>query len=1195
MVDITVDSSLMQNHVAGHPLSAQRFLVTLCAADQSPILLALDDAGKLTVSLRSDAQTTGWTRIDLTAQLAGADKLGSAPVVQCFTAAQNVDGTLWVVLAAADAPTKDSKVFLSRALPNTGDAADWADFAQGLIPRSDGLPAGLVFDEMILGNGDDQLGAPHIVGVGMLGGKMLHYMINPDPDDPTWVTDQFILPQNSTACLAVASGNISGLGRGVYALCSLQTLTNLTFTTFPFADSSGALQTVSRQLSLPAGYTPNTVAALAALPVREGLTELYLSGAGLHRYPLSAQGKPAQPPLQIADAASFTGTSQLLVSCCCPDESVPPCIDVWALNNADLLVTTTGTLDPTGSAYTWQQPLKLGNEVTALAAYRAQGPDGSTGPAALALGRSDGSLALMTKEASSSLWTTQTASVQVQDAALVLSTFTTRIVVTDDDGMPLNGQTVLIQPSVDAPALVNTQYVALKAAVAKPVVCDNAGVVTVVLETADLTAPIYRISVPDSDSSQDHDPAVLPKQQLRDITSGSQIANGKRCDGSQLFDDPDDPQVKENCDTAAGGIEQLMVIHDQMAQLQRIGGRAGAQQAGVVPCSPHFRAYTAERTGGGFSAVRGKTKTAEHASPGEQGVVELIESAGDLLYSALQDLLEVGKWSIDYVVGLGYQFAVNLGDELLGFVIEIAEHAIAAINFVLRATLGFDLDDLIDWLGFLFHWDSILTTHRVIAHVVDLGFSRAVDTLVDIKGGVADLFSGARALMVDDKVLVDQSDQYFRDRAREVPDSGDARTRSAHANWGYQQLSGNIAGATVDPLDFDPLNVFTDITQDEIDIIDNAVSAAAPIIADNLAAFDYAQVLDTVLDVFATLVLDTAENVSMTVLDAMATLVGYARDMFTARWDIPVLTWLYEQVICQNDGSKLTFLDTIALVTSVGATAMWRGITGEDPFPPDTVDAIMAATTWDELMAALTEDVPAGTVRALAGARDRKAAGGVDPVVAMRAASVMLVLAAIPRAFGTAFFWLKAYDKNYADCLGKWILGLDWAGWVFTVVNTEVVIAARPQDAEIERGQIDRALVWYGITTRLKDTGVLCYAWKKGAEAAEPLDAAMSAVESGIGMANMITAAISFSLEVDEQMPQDEDDAEVWRDLINLKFTQNLMSGLSAMFAFTNAMPDNPWKTLAVVTRCLAQGAKAGGALGLAGVGAVNRESDTGA
>ena len=1195
---IDIDSSLMQNHVAGQALPAQASLAALCAADQSPILLALDEAGALTVSLRSPAQTNGWAQIGLTAQLAGLDGLGAAPVVQCFTAAQNVDGTLWVVLAAADAAGAGSKIFLSRALPNTGQAGDWEAFAEAIIPRSDGLPAGLVFSELILGNGDDQLGAPHIVGVGMLGGKMLHYLINPDPSDQSWTCTQVILPQNATACLAVAAGNIPDLGRGVYALCALETQVSLTFTTLPFIDADGDANTMSRQLALPAGYSPTTVAALAALPVQDGLTELYLSGAGLHRYPVSAQSKPVQQPLQIADATSFTGTSQLLANCCCASADAPPCIDVWALNNADLLVATTGTLDGSGTDYNWQLPLKLGNEITALTAYRASGENGGQGQAAVALGRSDGTLALMAKDPSASLWSTQTVSTPVHDSAVVLSTYTTRIVATDEDGMPLNGQSVLLQPSVDAPVLVNGQYVALKAAVAKPVTCDANGVLTVVLETTDLTAPVYTVSIPDGAAasgtathsaaglSQSADPAQLVKDQLRGIKDGSQISTATRSDGSPLFPVVDGT-VEESCKQAAGGIEQLMGIYDQPGAFARTGSGDRAEAGRVIPRSARFEPCGGRRVGGGFRAVRGE---AELAVLHPQGIVELVQSAGDLLYSALQDLLDVDSWSIDYLIGVGYQFSINLGTRILGFVIEVAEQAVSAIDFILKATLGFGFGDLIDWLGCFFHWDSILRTHRVIAHMTELAFDEAVSVIQGIELGVTELFSTARDAMVGEHVLVDQSDAFFNDRARQVPADQDQGARSPEANWGYQQLTGNLAGATLGALGLDMSDdLFSEISEDEIEIIQNAIGQAAPVILDGFATFDYAQVLDTLLDVFVTLVLDTAESVTLAVLRATASIIGYVKQMATERWDIPVLTWVYETVVCANDGSELTMLDALSLIMAVGSTVIVRGVTHEDPFPPDTVNAILATKTWDEMIALLSGDTAAAARTGITGS------GTTDPGVALKNASVVLGLACVPRAFSCALFVVKAIaNQANAAGLAKAILFLDWLCWGASVANTNLVLNARPAQNDLPRVKIDTAIVYYGLCPLLKDSFLVGYGWANGAAAAEAFEVPLAVAETGYGMAKLIAASVSFSEEVKEAQPEGADPGR-WRQLINLKFTELFMSGLSGSFAFSDALPPSPVKAGFVAVRALFQVVELGGAIGLGVTALGSSQSDTGA
>ncbi|MBC3840535.1 hypothetical protein GXW82_10625 [Streptacidiphilus sp. 4-A2] len=774
---VTISSTLMPNHVAGKPLKPQRSLAVAYSDTRSPILIALDDEHRLTVTLPSATRTTGWAQVDLTDKLAAQGGLGAAPAVQCFAVSQDSDGSIWLIVAAADAVGADSKLFLSRKLPNTAQEGDWQDFARGLVPRA--VPAGNVFSSLVLGSADDTGAAPHAVGVAMQAGQMKHYQVNPDTTDDSWTCLPLVLPQNATRCLAAACGSLADLGRGVYALCELGAGVNLTFTTLPEV-VGGVPITESRQLGLPAGFTAGMTAALAALPVEGGRSELYLSGDGLYRYSSAAQSKSGLPGERIADSTLFTGTAGLVVT-----GSAGHGIDAWALNSADLLVHTSGT--DSGGAAGWQLPVRLGNEVTAFAAYRTAPADGDLGSAAMALGRSDGSLALLTRDYSTNLWRTRTVSLEQPDTALELQTYTTRITVTDADGVPLGGKEVRISSGYDVGALVNGQYMALKQAVAKPVGTDPGGVITIVLETDGVTAPTYTVTV--DATSTPADPAQAVKTLLRGITDGTQIADARRSDGKPLFPDGGNGAA---CDVAAAGVEQLMKAYDDLAGKPPTGP---ARSRRTVRAADLVSSVGVRHGADGIEVLRGESALAARAA------VDSVEylSPGDLLAALWAGLESFGDWLVSEISS-GWEFVVRIGKQFVGFFITVAEQAVAAADWVLRHTLGISLEDVVAWLGYVFDWSDILKNHKVIAHLIDLGLDWTVGEAGRLKDALGGQFDTVRSHLVGDRIVVDQSNEIFAERLRKAPAAEAGADDQPQSNWAAQQLGGNVGGITVQPV-----------------------------------------------------------------------------------------------------------------------------------------------------------------------------------------------------------------------------------------------------------------------------------------------------------------------------------------------------------------------------------------------------------
>lgn len=718
-VDIT--STLAQNHVAGIAPMPMQQLAVVCASDQSPLLFAVDENGRLTVTMRDAGQSTGWIQIPLSDQLAGMDGLGGAPLTQCFAASQDTDGGIWLALAVSDGdPLHASRVYTSPKLPANLSPQEWRHFAKLLLLRP--TPAGMAFCELVLGNGDDGGGFPGIVAGTFIPmtGYLEQYVINPDPSDTTWTCVPFKMPGGATLCRAAAFGNIPGLGRGIYALCATADprLDSLTFTTQPVVDEHGEPHWTVRTFDLPVNYAWTVTAALAALPVGGGMTELYVSGAGLHRYPLSLQtGDCVGPPLEIADTTFFGATPRLSVSC----DAAASTIDVWALNAYDQLAHTTGYRiggapgeDP---AYTWDPALTLATEISALAAYRTPVADrveessGSPTRGAVAIAYWD-HMALMVKSSELQVWQESAVSLQAPDAAFTLNTFTTRITVTDEDHIALGGTPVLLRPSFDVPALVNGKYSALKTGIARLAVTDAGGRVTIVVEAGDLTAPVYEVTV--GGRSTQEDPAANLVAGLRTITTPEQISNARRSDGGALFPDPADPeQLMSQCTAAVDGIQGLLIAYDR---LESEGARAGRGQArghrrGLEHShdARHGRRGHKPRVGHNASLTIGchfaddgtvtvhKGRAALETLP-PPAAWEWLQAIGDGLKAAADGVERAVSWTLDIGEEV-ISFAIGLGSRVIASVIDVLEQTPAVIAYVLEATVGISLTDILAWLG----------------------------------------------------------------------------------------------------------------------------------------------------------------------------------------------------------------------------------------------------------------------------------------------------------------------------------------------------------------------------------------------------------------------------------------------------------------------------------------------------------------
>lgn len=1151
----TITTQLMKNHVSGTVLQKQKYLGVAYTPDDSPCLFSLDDDGLLQVTFPSTTSTTGWEQVDLTSQLANLGKLGNSPVVQCFAVSQDADGSIWIVIGASTAKNGHSQVFLSQKMSNKELASEWSSLGSKLVQRP--VAENLVLSQITIGTDDDMLTAPLIVAVGneSKGSMIAHYQINPDPSDTSWGCMPLILPQNATRCLASAVGNISHLGgRGVYMLCELGSGLNLTFTTTQFFEEHPATQSI--ELAIPEDLTPHSIAALA---VEGGETELYVAGNGLVRYPVSAQTESYLPPISIADSKQFKGITQLVVD----RDAAGIEIGIWGVNSSDQLVHTVGTHN--GQDYIWQAPVFIASEVTTIATCRTYDPGTDISIANVVTGKTDGSLTLVTQDSGTMLWRSQAVSIKSTTDIVELSTYTIRIVVMDDDGIVLNEQTVGLQPSFDCAALVNGQYYALKSSVAKTATTTPGGTITIVLQTPDTSAPVFTITA-GSEPAQQTDPTASIVSKLRAITSRDQLKNAIRSDGKPVF-----PKgiADDKCEQALSALGNLMQSHDSLpatppsGHLRRAAAVAAAA-GGTNSRQLHFVSCTGYRLQGEGAAIM-QHEEALAALTARNDLKDFFVAAGDL-FASLENCIE--KVSKFYVAKLKerWAFIVYLGDRMLHFVFEVASQVLAAIKWVFKNVLGIDLDELIAWLGFVFNWGDILNNHKVIAKTINLSFQKTVADIQASKETLKKAFETVRSKLINDKLVVDLSNEVFDKRVRNNPVQENA-TDSPEANWGLHQFDVNRDSIThSDVVIGDIENLFSNLTDTQIQIFQNAVSQFQTQILDNFDQISFRELLTQFFDIVGAVLINTAENVAMTFLDAMQLLISALQALLNTRWNIPVLTYVYEEIICQRDGSKLTLIDVISLLTAIPATILYKSITNTNMFTANQTSRALAANTWDDFIGVFSKPKLSYTERKEAVTLASNHAVAVLNISCWQAAAlafqcISTVCRIVTCVLSTRSDFMEKGPK--LDLVGRVKVCFDWVTYASSLANFFIIVVSKGKVTE--RYVLDGILTISQILLRVKDTFLVIYKYRnKGADS--PLRVGLSVIESILGLIFAVIVCVSFVFEVSEGAPAGITSL-AFGIYVGYKLAQNLSGSVRSGLSFTLSFNEPKLKTAGIATR----------------------------
>jgi hypothetical protein len=279
------------------------------------------------------------------------------------------------------------------------------------------------------------------------------------------------------------------------------------------------------------------------------------------------------------------------------------------------------------------------------------------------------------------------------------------------------------------------------------------------------------------------------------------------------------------------------------------------------------------------------------------------------------------------------------------------------------------IEEVVDFLKQLFEWGDILRTHTVIRYAVNQFLDQVVSSAEDAEAYVSAQF-GALSTMIgnafgnlEKSFEPGQTFHAYVNAQGASPIGGGGNTLDAQpASVAYAQhgprcnhvyslakshLSGTTALAGVRGLRDTPPGIKTAV-QDNwmVSTFDTNAAAFQSYIAGNLSNpkefFDLV-VIDflTALKDMVAFILDGLEDVAVAILQAAAGAVGGLRDIWNAQIEIPVLTWLYQNVITgtpANPGPPPSILDVLSLLLAVPATILYKVLHGNENAPFNDTD-----------------------------------------------------------------------------------------------------------------------------------------------------------------------------------------------------------------------------------------------------------------
>lgn len=902
---VVVSTELMDNYKQAELIAPQDTFMAVQTEEGLALLFSIGTDGVFYLIEQLSGSSDGFQQIDLSSALAAVHD--GAITAKTFAVAQN-PSTGAIDLALVVTASDGDYVYLSLGNPDqtgaiTADAIDWtpATFDDPALP-------GIALD---------------VADVFIAEASSSEYIVvdlcqTTFPKPTPYLSRYYLQPGGKqvwnpmTIGGELEDGAMSCLGRvggdrvdGMYTLGQINGTLELLYAPLYNPYSPTAPVTV-RRLTVPAGGS-----AVACCDSGQGdaSTDLFVAGtAGLSLFLSTNQEDGAKPALVVASAL-FDGASSLYAI------AADGMVTVWGLNNrTDQIFYVTCAQDALSDPGAWSVPVPILDGVEQVAPYVNRSNSANTYFAHTG----ESSLTIGVKSPGTTIWNRRPVSLpppDTQTKATQFRAYTTRVQVTDEYDQPVAGVPVALSSTSDVSVYINHLYHVLGSTPIQ-VPTDGTGCVTVIDALTTLSGAQVQVALADGTAST-VDPMASPLQRATQLQSAQALR-----DATITYQDGTTKKLVKD-GVSSDTLDAVAQANTQLAQ-----------------------AYAHVSSGGGAQLKRAPvTRAMSAAALGESIWVE----AGDLFTWLEHEVAEVGEVLWNEAMA-AWTFVVTIAGEVYSAVLDCVEAVAAAVQTVFHAVIE-ALEDLIDFLKYLFDLDDILRTKQVITNIASLFLQQQVDQIEVFKGAFDSAIASAIQTIDNWAGVGDPSLGEVGDTPSEQ--STKPANTTAPGDLVSYHYRGNANNASYDstlpvpPPPSNPVTVLIDALESEWDVLGDAIEALSALVA-RANQMTPLQFLEQGIAIVADTVLESAQVVVDALLDILYDLASSALVAFTTPIHIPVVS----DILAGFGVPEFSFLDVLAWIGAIPATIGYKLVAQTAPFPDDAnTSAIVNASSWSALEA----------------------------------------------------------------------------------------------------------------------------------------------------------------------------------------------------------------------------------------------------
>ncbi len=861
------------------------------------MLFSVASDGVFYLTLETPGTITGWTKSDLSTPLLGKYFNSSTKVrVKSFDVAQNsTDGTIGLAIVLTDSVNDHLYLCLGNSNSDTSwtTQASWLSFPYDnkTNPQSILNIQNVFISEALEEQENVQYIFVDIIKDPSSPEKLIsrYYIDTTAAGGYCWMAHNLSIdlePERYSSCIG-RQGGINGKAPlpidGIYTFGTVNN--NAQFIYQPLYNIwNPSAPASSARLNLPGNIAPS---ALACCRNQDQSTDLFVvAGQGLYYFASTNQTDGAQGIL-LMENTLFEGTTKM------DAYKSDTLLFVWGLNEANEVFYSCCPLDQITAAGAWKVPIAILSGVDLISPYLNLVNNGNT---FFAVGGND--LFKMTQSPQTTLWTSQSVTLPAPTPnapAQAIYSYTTRILLSDQNNQPVVNAALFLSANTRSSFYINNLYYILDTTPIA-VATNNLGCITIIESVDNIYATQLLVS-------QANESPVVINPMNQTISNLSKLNSVSSLQSAVIINND-------------GSSTPLVASGNTPQDLQ-------AAVSGIQGLNKAYNSFTT--TGAQVSRSIDKNNLLEPLKGFDNAI---ITDVGDIFSYLESDVDSVITIIEDDATALWY-FMVNIEGEVYQGVLDCAEKVVAAVKWVFH-TLKTSIEDLIAFLKFLFDWQDILLTHKVLKNVFTLQVQSALNAMSGLETDIQSAFTALKN-DIGNWTDIPELDQTYNGTTGANPPLPGQNTVPAHYLIHHYQA--NVANAASSYAALSPTEA---ILEDLIALLNaeettfaNACQAIKTDIIDPFGSLSITEIIKRLVVIISDTLLDAIEGVLIAVVKVFIQVVKSIMDALTATIDFPILSDLYKDIAQE----ELSFLDLICLISAVPTTIIYKIAAGVTPFP----------------------------------------------------------------------------------------------------------------------------------------------------------------------------------------------------------------------------------------------------------------------